>query len=78
MEIVCDSCEIGNKRLYDSIRYNKKMLRASVIKNVGDRKEYHKKRQALNNQKRRYKRTIKALNKNDRVHPTPNKKSKSG
>ena len=42
MEIVCDSCEIGNKRLYDSIRYNEKMLHESVIKNVGDRKEYHK------------------------------------
>jgi len=77
MEIVCDSCEIGNKRLYDSIRYNEKMLHESVIKNVGDRKEYHKKRQALNNQKRKYKHTIEALNKNDRVHPTPNKKFRS-
>ena len=38
MEIVCDSCEIGNKRLYDSIRYNKKMLHESVIKLVGDKK----------------------------------------
>ena len=77
MEIVCDSCEIGNKRLYDSIRCNEKMLHESVIKNVGDRKEYHKKRQALNNQKRKYKLTIQALNKNDHVHPTPNKKLKA-
>ena len=45
------------------------MVHESVIKTVADRKEYHKKRQAVNNLKRKYKHTIQGLNQNDRVHP---------
>ena len=47
MKVVCGSCKIVKQRLYDSIRYNKKMLHVLVTKYVGDKKNTKNAKQSI-------------------------------
>ena len=47
MDIIYDSREKVNKKSYDSIRYNEKILAESLIDSIGDRAAYHKKTQYI-------------------------------